>query len=130
MFNLRPRGYSLFDDVWNMLDTPRANLMKTDIKENDDHYLFLVDLPGISKEDIKISVENNYLKISVSTNKESEDKGDGFIRKERSTGSFLRKYYVGNIKTEDLSASYKDGVLSLVIPKINKESEIKYLDIE
>lgn len=71
--------------------------MKTDIKETDNAYTFLIDLPGFKKEDIKVSIERCYLVVLAISSSEIEDKKDNYIRRERSYGSMTRSYYVGDV---------------------------------
>ena len=93
--------------------------MKTDIKETDDNYELIVDLPGFKKEDIHVDIEDGYLTISAERNSESEKKDDkgNFVRRERSYGSFSRSFDVSSVKTDDITGEYKDGVLTLTMPK-------------
>ena len=112
-----------------------SKLMKTDIKELDDKYVIDVDLPGYNKEDIKISVENGYLVINASTNEEKNEEEKGkVIKKERYYGQCSRSFYISDdLTVEDIKASYKNGTLSLEVPKKDeqeKEAEKQYVQIE
>ena len=84
---------------------PKANasLMKTDVKETDKAYELDIDLPGFDKENVQIELNNGYLTINASTNKEKEDKDENgtFLRKERFVGSCRRSFYVGDDVSED-----------------------------
>ena len=77
------------------------NVMKTDIKETDDGYELIVDLPGFKKEDINIDIDKDCLTISAERkSEEKEDKGDnGFVRRERYYGSFSRSFNIKGIDT-------------------------------
>lgn len=129
-----------FDLIGEMFDDPfffqhESKLMKTDIREKDDKYLIDVDLPGYDKEDIKISVEDGYLNIQATVNKKNDEKEKGkFIRKERYMGTCSRSFYVGDeIKSEDVKATFKKGILKLEIPKIEEKKKMpnkKYIQIE
>lgn len=95
------------------------NLMKTDVKENGDKYEVAVDLPGFDKDDVKVELRDGYLTIGAqkAVNKENKDEGK-YLRKERYEGSVSRTFYVGEDVTEkDINASYKNGVLTLELPK-------------
>ena len=89
-----------------------------------------------SKEDIKAELKDGYLTIKAETNQNNDEKDeDGrYIRKERYTGSCSRSFYVGDAVTqEDIHAAFKDGVLTLNIPKkeaIPQKDETKYIAIE
>ena len=110
-------------------------LMKTDIKEKGDKYLLEVDLPGYEKEDIKIEIEDGYLTVHASMNKniDESDKDSKYVHKERYVGECSRSFYVGeDIKEEDIKASFKNGTLKLELPKkeMKKEDSKKYIEIE
>ena len=109
--------------------------MRTDIKEKDGNYIMDIDLPGTNKEDINIELNEGYLTVSATTNKEVDDSNekDGYIHKERYQGTYKRSYYAGkNIKEEDIKASYKNGTLTLVFPKeeTKKLEQKKFISID
>ena len=82
----RRNSFDLFDDFFDDEFFPRKerNLMKTDIREKKDKYIVDVDLPGFSKENIQLSLENGYLNIHAKLDKNEEKKDDEkFIRRER-----------------------------------------------
>ena len=137
-------GENLFDDFmdgfafptanWNYAKNT-ANVMKTDIKENDKGYELDVDLPGYKKEDVKAELKDGYLTISASNDntKEEKDEDGKYIRKERYTGSVSRSFYVGKYVTEeDIHAKFENGILKLSEPKVDapKVEENKYISIE
>ena len=95
------------------------NVMKTDIKETDDNYELIVDLPGFKKDEIKVSLEDGYLTISAEKglDKDEEDKKGRILRQERYAGSCSRSFYVGDVKPEDIKAKYESGVLTVLVPK-------------
>jgi HSP20 family molecular chaperone IbpA len=98
--------------------------MKTDIKENKDNYQLFIELPEVKKEDTKITLENGYLKVAASLNKEDENDEDYIVR-ERNYGEWSRSYYVGDtVKLEDISAKLDSGVLTISIKK-RDEKEIE-----
>lgn len=113
------------------------NLMKTDIKENDENYELEMDLPGFKKEDVNVSLENGYLIIRAAKGvdqDEQEKKSGKYIRRERYAGACERSFYVGEDVTEnDIKGEFRHGILKLTIPK--KEArpaveEKKYIAIE
>lgn len=97
------------------------NVMKTDIKETDDGYELIVDLPGFKKDEIKVSLEDGYLTIEAAKGldeDEQEKKSGKYIRKERYAGSCQRSFYVGdNLTQEDIKGEFKHGILTLNVPK-------------
>ena len=131
-------GEDLFDD-W--MRTPagiynESSLMKTDIRDNDGHYELDVDMPGFSKEDIKVELKDGYLTISASTKKDNDEKDENgkYIRRERYMGSCSRSFQVGDsVKQEDIKAKFENGILKLTVPKEEaqpKVEENKYIAIE
>ncbi len=90
---------------------------RTDILDRGDHYELQAELPGFDKDDINISVSDNYLTITAQHKQEQEEKKNSFVRKERRYGSYSRSFDISGIKAQNISASYKDGVLSLKLPK-------------
>jgi len=101
-----------------------SNMMKTDIKENKTNYQLFIELPEVKKEDTKITLENGYLKVTASLNKEDENDEDYIVR-ERNYGEWSRSYYVGDtVKLEDVSAKLDSGVLTINIKK-RDEKEIE-----
>lgn len=97
------------------------NIMKTDIKETDGEYTLIMDLPGFTKDEVKVSLKDGYLTISAEKGAAQEDKekkSGKYIRKERYAGACQRSFYIGNqLRQEDISAKFKHGILTLTIPK-------------
>lgn len=123
---------SFFDDPFfssgRELKKMENTLMRTDIKEKDGKYIISVELPGYKKDEINLELENGYLTISANKNKEKDEKEDGYIRKERYTGSCSRSFYVGdNISEDNIKAKYKNGMLEIDIPKEEEKKENKKL---
>ena len=145
-------GENLFDDLFDfpfyddrneqkaekkLYGRHARNLMKTDIKEMDNGYQLIIDLPGFKKEEIHAALENGYLTISAAKGldeDEQEKKSGHYIRRERYAGACERSFYVGDsISQEDIKAEFKHGILKLFVPK--KEArpaveENKYIAIE
>jgi HSP20 family protein len=89
-----------------------------DIYEDQDAFLLKLELPEVSKEDIKVNLNENVLSISGERRFENEDKRDGYHRVERSYGQFYRSFTLPpNINAEAINAEYKDGMLRLSLPK-------------
>ena len=100
------------------------NVMKTDIKETDDNYELIVDLPGFKKDDVKLDLQNGYLTITANRSEDLDEKDNEgrYIRQERCTGSCARSFYVGeNLKPTDVAAKFENGILELKLPKADKQ---------
>ena len=100
------------------------NLMKTDVKDVNDHYEVAVDLPGFQKDEVNVELENGYLTISAAKGLDKDQKDDEghYIRQERYSGSCSRSFYVGDIQPEDIHAKYEDGILKLALPKADQKA--------
>ena len=122
------RNYSLFDDLFrdDFFDKKMPTLMKTDIKEMKDKYQLEVDLPGYKKDNINIELEDGYLRISAKVEDKKEDEDSNYLHKERYYGECTRSFYVGEeIKEEEISAEFTDGILRIDIPKKDEEETVK-----
>lgn len=110
-----------------------AYIFDTDIIEKKDNYEMKINLPHVKKEDVKVSLENGYLNVAVTTSLANEEKEENYILRERNYGSYSRNYFVGeDIKMQDISAKLNEGVLTLNIKKPNLEEieKQKYIEIE
>ena len=102
-----------------------------DIEENDDNFTIRADLPGVAKDDIEVRLDNGVLSISGEKRIDKETgKGTKQHRTERFRGSFSRRFTLPtSIDADKVNADYKDGVLSLAIPKLETEKP-KAIDIK
>ena len=138
MIPRRKNEFDLFDEMFNdpFFTRGENKLMKTDIKEKGDKYLLEVDLPGYEKENIKVEIEDGYLTVHASMNKniDESEKDSKYVHKERYVGECSRSFYVGDeIKEEDIKASFKNGTLKIEIPKKDEKKladNKKYIEIE
>lgn len=127
-------GCSLFDLSF------AGDQMKTDIKETETGYKLAIDLPGYELENIKGEVKDGYLTITASNEFETSEedskkneKKNGYVFRERYTGSCSRSYYVGEEVTQaDIKAVFKNGVLTVDVPKKEKKElpEDRFIMIE
>ena len=130
MFELIPFDRSLrrmanFDPFREMEDMERSfwgnthtiSAFRTDVIDNGEAYELHAELPGFSKDDIKIDVENDVLTISAERKMDNEDKKPNFVKRERFYGSFSRSFDVSGINVDGIEAAYTDGVLKLTMPK-------------
>ena len=137
-------GENVFDD-WMDFSFPdidkklygkhAKNVMKTDIREMDDSYEVVIDLPGFKKDEIEVQLENGYLTISAAKglDKDETDKQGKYLRQERYAGSMSISFYVGeDITEEDIHGKFENGILKLDIPKVEakKVEQKKHIAIE
>ena len=124
---------SFFDDFFpldlfktNWPKSNRYNTMKTDIVAKDDHYELYVELPGVKKEDVEISLKNGYLSIILEQKQETDVEEKNYIHRERYVRSTCRNLYVGQgLDEKDIGAKLKDGILVVTVPKEVKKVEQK-----
>lgn len=107
------------DDLFTAMTNINESF-KVDLKETDENYLVEADLPGIKKEAIDIDYSNNYLIISAKRDDCMEETKENYVRRERHYGEFKRSFYVDNVDENEIDASFKDGVLRIVLPKMTK----------
>jgi len=101
-----------------------------DIAEHDDEYLVKVELPGVNKDEVKLTLENNILTIRGEKKQEKETKKENYHRVERSYGSFQRSFTLpAAVKSDKIDASYKDGILKVSLPKA-EEAKPKQIEVK
>jgi len=115
-------GLRLFEDaVTRLMSEPSAGRPwspAVDIVETEDGLTLKADLPDVKIEDIDIRVENNTLSIRGNRKFEKDQKAKGYHRIERSYGEFVRSFALpSTVDTEKVSADYKNGVLTVALPK-------------
>ncbi len=113
------------------------NMMKTDIKETDSAYELEMDLPGFTKDEIQVSLEDGYLTVSAEKGLDKdakEEKTGRYIRRERYAGACQRTFYVGeDLTQEEIKGAFQHGILKLTIPKKEAKPAVeqkKYITIE
>ncbi len=119
------------DDIFG-LEKSSLGEVKSNLVETDNGYNLKIELPGMDKENIKISYEKNYLTIEAEK-KDNVDKSDekkNYVHKEIYYGSYSRSYYLDNIDQDSIKANYQDGVLTLDLTKKKIESSKKYITIK
>lgn len=123
----------IFDrDITNIFDDSETimpqlmRIMRTDIQEKDGDYLLEIELPGFLREDIQAELADGKLTIIAEKPKHLEVEGNKsrYIRRERLAGGCQRSFFVGDkVKQEDISAAFKDGILSIIIT--NRERSVE-----
>ena len=108
--NLQPSGAS--ESLWY----PRV-----DLREHDQEFVFVADLPGMKQEDIQVTVENNLLTLQGKrvVEHEAQNGQNGYAHySERAYGTFCRRFTLGAaVDADKITATYKDGVLEVHVPK-------------
>lgn len=132
-WGLFPRGF--FSNLWNDSFWENFNFggLKVDIREKPDCYIIEAEMPGVDKNAVQIDVRDNVLTITavVDESKETRQQDGRYLRKERRTGSFRRRFTLDNVNTEGITANMENGILTIHCPKQNANiSNIRRIPIE
>jgi len=101
-----------------------------DIAEQENEYVVKVELPGVAKDEVKISVESNILTIKGEKKQEKEEKNKNFHRVERSYGSFQRSFTLpSTVKNDKIDAVFNNGILTITMPK-SEEAKPKQIEVK
>ena len=112
------------------MDMETAPTIKIDLSENDTAYTVRAEIPGVKKEDVKVTVEDGVLTIQGERKQEKEEKGRKYHRIERAYGRFVRSFTLPDTVDEGkVRAEYADGVLKLHLPKSEK-AKPKQIDVK
>lgn len=111
---------SFFNDPFFAGIASGMNGFRADIRETDKEYIIDAEIPGVKKEDINVELRDDTLTISLDRDEEIKDEKDNYIRRERRYGSVARSFYVENVVNDAVNAKYKDGILTIVLPKDKK----------
>jgi HSP20 family protein len=110
--------FSTRGEVYNF--TPR-----TRITEDKDNFYITMEMPGIPKEDVKISLENNTLNISGVKKQQTKSEDTNLIMNEIYYGEFCRSFNLSDdIKKDAIEAEFKDGVLNITLPKVEEAKPV------
>ncbi|MGB3453479.1 MAG: Hsp20/alpha crystallin family protein [Moheibacter sp.] len=125
---------SLFNDspLFSSEVSRHYSVPAVNIKNNENSFEVEVAAPGLKKEDFNIEVEDNVMKLSVNKSLENEEKDENFTRKEFSYFNFQRSFTLPRnvVDTEKVEANYKDGILSIVLPKQEQKEAVKKITVQ
>ena len=130
-FGREPMGDVFSDRLWPewRRDYGEEVTPSVDFSEKDNKYHLTAEIPGLNKDDIKITIEDGYVTISGKKEEDKEEKGTDYYIKETRTGSFSRSFRLPKKVAEDkVDAIYKDGVLTVVLPHA-EEVETKKIEV-
>ena len=110
------------DDFLPTLSARTSSMPAVNVREDDKNYVLELAVPGMDRKDLKIDINDDVLTISSETKNESEENSDGYKRKEFNYSSFYRSFYIPeNVNRDTIGANYKDGILSVLLPKMEEE---------
>lgn len=106
------------NDFFPVLSNRTSSMPSVNIREDEKNYVLELAIPGMDKKDLKIDINEDVLTISSEAKNESEENKDGYRRKEFSYLSFCRSFYIPeNVNRDNIEANYKDGILTVGLPK-------------
>ncbi len=123
-WNLSGDFDNLFDGLISRFESPQSHVVPPlDIIETEQDFVVKANLPGIDRDDLSVSVKEGILTIEAESKTENVEKnGETVIRLERHSGKYLRRLRLGKMIDESaISADYKDGVLTLTVPRREQE---------
>ncbi len=136
LFGMQREINRLFEDVFQggMQAEENAGVNfwtpAVDIAEQENEYTVKMDLPGVKKEDVKITLESNILTIRGEKKQEKESREGNYHRAERSYGCFQRSFTLPTtVKSDRIDALYKDGILTVTLPK-DEEAKPRQIDVK
>ncbi|RYL94801.1 Hsp20/alpha crystallin family protein [Sporolactobacillus sp. THM7-4] len=113
-------------DEWghNFFRNTSVQPFAADVQEKDNEYVVKIDLPGCTKENIHLDFNQGVLTVDASREQETNEKAEdgSFIRRERSSGSYRRRFAFDGVVEEGIRASFENGVLTVTLPK-NEENK-------
>lgn len=115
---------NMFDELAESAYSANAlrGMMSTDIKENNQGYELVIDLPGVHRDHISAELKDGYLCISAAVEPSHLDnaQNERYLRRERFIGSCRRSFYVGDrVRQEDIRGKFENGILHMFIPKVS-----------
>lgn len=123
---------NLFDRMFNCSFNSVNYNLRTDIIEEDDKYSIIVEMAGYHKDDIKLSLENDYLTIEAekAALESKEEKETKYLLRERHLGKVSRSYYLKDVKEEEIKANFNNGLLFITVPKLSEAETKRLITIE
>ncbi len=119
-----------FAEGWPFRRSLLADTFKIDVQDNKTEYLVEAELPGATKEDIGISLNEGKLNISFNKTEDIEEKDKNYIHRERRSTSMSRSVVLADADTDGIKARLDNGVLSITVPKKTKADNSVVIDIE
>ena len=137
-FSSSPRKRDEFVDFYNLVDdffsspfrSIRGDSFKLDVKEEDKYYLVEADVPGIKREEIKISYNDDVLTIAIERDEEKEEKTENYLHRERQVCSMKRSLNLPGIDPQKVKAKLDEGVLKVTAEKSEVQEHSYVIEVE
>lgn len=122
---------NLIDDFFNApFRSLRHDTFKLDVKEEDNQYIIEADLPGINRNEIKVSYDDQHLIIAIERDEEKDDKQENYLHRERQVCSMRRVINLPDVDKNQVKAKLEDGVLRVSAQKATEEETSHLIDVE
>jgi HSP20 family protein len=110
------------EDLFPVYRTRTGSMPAVNIMEDEKKYTLELAVPGMDKKDLKIDINEDVLTISSESKHKNAEEKNGYSRKEFSFTSFCRNFYIPeNVNRDNIEASYRDGILTVGLPKQTEE---------
>jgi len=139
-FGRRNRGLIGTDDFYNMIDNffsepwfmgrYASSTFRVDVQQKDNEYLVEAELPGVSRDEIDLRLDEGNLQIAVKREENVNDEGKDYIHRERRFSSMSRSIYLGDAAADGIKAKLENGVLKITVPRQKKLDQSKRIEIE
>ena len=105
------------------MGVPKMLSLKTDIKNCQDKYEVICEVPGLRKEDIRVNMEADVLTISINISRMETEKDFSYLIRERAEGRISRSFRLPDVDTTKITAALENGVLTLTLPKLAEKAK-------
>ena len=119
-----------FDNALDQFFESENSKMKCDIYEKDNTYHVEMDLPGFKKDEIKVECNNGNIVVTAEKAEEEKDESKKYLRQERVYGKYQRSFYLGDVAENEIEASFENGILNIVVPKLEEKDTKKYIEVK
>jgi len=126
--------YDMFDnffgDRWMQSRNISRDVFKIDVKDTEKSYIVEAELPGISKDQVDLSVDDKMLSITVISREEKDEENENYIHRERRTSSMSRKVRLQSANMNDVTAKLDNGILTVTVPKYDETAKASKIEIQ
>ena len=102
---------------------------KVDVCDNEKEYVVQAEIPGANKEDVEVEMEKGRLTIAIKKEENKDEETKNYIHKERRTASMSRSIYLADAQDSEITAKLENGILEVIVPKVEKTNAVKKIEI-
>lgn len=103
---------------------------KVDVCDNEKEYIVQAEIPGANKEDVEVEMEKGRLTIAIKKEENKDEETKNYIHKERRTASMSRSIYLADAQDSEITAKLENGILEIIVPKVEKTNAVKKIEIQ